>query len=491
MEVKKYFTNKSFVETISKDYSGFEYDSNKIEENYIFLALNGVSTKGSKYIEMAINKGAKLILTEDLEEDYLKYEKYNIPIFVIENLREKMGKIFFDKLDIDLNKIKIIGITGTNGKTTTSYILREFFENSTLIGTNGYIIKDKKYEAKNTTPESVDLAKFINQSINSNVDTLIMEVSSHSLKLKRVNEIKYDYVIFTNLSQDHLDFHKDMEDYFNSKQKIFDKLKENSYISINLDNEYTKKLVDKYKNDSLEKKYNILTFSTKDINANYYGEIIEINNYGMKVSIYENQKFSIDINIPLIGRYNLENVLSSISILRQNNIEFKEIKNKLENMKKVKGRAEIVENNEGKTVIIDFAHTDDGLKNILKTLNEIKKNKIITVFGCGGDRDTKKRPKMGKVATELSDFVIITNDNPRSEDPNKIIEDIEKGIERNNYIKIENRSEAIKFAITNSTKNDIILIAGKGHEEYQIIKDKVYHFSDLEEVQKILKDREV
>lgn len=491
MEVKKYFTNKSFIETISNDYSGFEYDSNKIEENYIFLALNGVSTKGSKYIEMAINKGAKLILTEDLEEDYLKYEKYNIPIFVIENLREKMGKIFFDKLDIDLNKIKIIGITGTNGKTTTSYILREFFENSTLIGTNGYIIKDKKYEAKNTTPESVDLAKFINQSINSNVDTLIMEVSSHSLKLKRVNEIKYDYVIFTNLSQDHLDFHKDMEDYFNSKQKIFDKLKENSYISINLDNEYTKKLVDKYKNDSLEKKYNILTFSTKDINANYYGEIIEINNYGMKVSIYENQKFSIDINIPLIGRYNLENVLSSISILRQNNIEFKEIKNKLENMKKVKGRAEIVENNEGKTIIIDFAHTDDGLKNILKTLNEIKKNKIITVFGCGGDRDSKKRPKMGKVATELSDFVIITNDNPRSEDPNKIIEDIEKGIERNNYIKIENRSEAIKFAITNSTKNDIILIAGKGHEEYQIIKDKVYHFSDLEEVQKILKDREV
>lgn len=469
-------TDKTLNELLSIKYDNYTHVSNNVVKNSIFIALNGQKTNGSKYIQEAIAKGATLIISEDVSYDY---SSIKVPVILYENFRPVMAKFLNNYFNIDLDKIIKIGITGTNGKTTTTFILEHFLKNSTRIGTNGIRIGKNNINSKNTTPESIEILNHIDNSIKENIKYLIMEVSSHSLTLNRVNFLNYDYGIFTNLSQDHLDFHQNMQEYFNAKLKLIEQIKKGGTFSVNLDNEYTKKIT---KEDY--KDIDIAYFSCINKNADVYGEILEYKGSKMRVKIDAFGK-SITFNTSLLGRYNLENILSTIPILLKEGFSLEDIKDGMESISTIPGRLETIMIG-NKMVVIDFAHTPDGLLNVTKTLKEIAKNKLIVVFGAGGSRDKTKRPQMMQKASQYADFVVLTSDNPREEKIEDILLDIEKGAEKVPYIKINDRKEAIKYALNNSKEYDIILIAGKGHENYQIFKDKTIYFSDRDEVIKYM-----
>lgn len=465
---------------------GIEYDSRKIKENYMFVAMIGAVVDGHNYIEKAIENGAKVIIVEK-KVDYTQYKNYeNITFIYIENIRKYLGLIASNYYNFPQNKIKIIGITGTNGKTTSSYILENILEKTARIGTTGNRILDEEFETANTTPESLELIKLINKSVEKNVDYFIMEVSSHALEIGRVEMLNFESAIFTNLTQDHLDFHKTMENYFNAKKKIFSMLTNSGKGIINIDDEYGKKI---YLENNKEK---YLTISIKNKEAHLYGEILEYTNDGMQIKLINNiNKKEYIFNVNLVGEYNLYNILGCVGSCIELGIEVDFIIKKLEKMPSVPGRFETIKNDKNARIVVDFAHTDDGLTNVGKTLKSITKNKIITIFGAGGDRDNKKRPKMAKAASDFSDFIILTSDNPRTENPKQILFEIEEGLIEINYPKekyviIEDREEAIKYGVNMIQEGDSLLIAGKGHETYQIIGKEKIHFDDREIVKKYL-----
>lgn len=462
---------------------GIEYDSRKIKENFVFVAMIGAVVDGHDFIQIAINNGAKMVIVEK-EIDYKQYNNYeNITFVFVENVRKYLGIIASNYYDYPQNKIKIIGITGTNGKTTSSYILENILEKTSRIGTTGNRILDKEYPTVNTTPESVELIKLIAKSVEVGAEYFIMEVSSHALEIGRVEMLKFDSAIFTNLTQDHLDFHKTMENYFNAKKKIFSMLNEKGKGIVNIDDEYGNKI---YSEE--EKKY--LSISLKNKNADLYGEILEYTNNGMNIKIVYNKKeYTIKVN--LVGEYNLYNILGCVASVLSQGLDMDFIIKKLQIMSSVPGRFETIKNNKKARIVVDFAHTDDGLINVGHTLKDITKNKIVTIFGAGGDRDHEKRPKMSKAAAQFSDFIILTSDNPRTENPMDILKEIEKGLIEINYPKekyviIEDREEAIKYGIEIIGEGDSLLVAGKGHETYQIIGKEKIHFDDREIVKKYL-----
>lgn len=471
MNIEKIFENVDYeiIKFVNNKYENIHYDSRKIKKNDIFVALVGTNVDGHNYITKAIENGASMIILERKDVEISE----NITVVYVKNLRYNLAQIASNFYKNPQDELKIIAITGTNGKTTTSYILDAILKNSSRIGTTGYKIGDKEYEAQNTTPESLDLIKLMRESVDKGIKYFVMEVSSHALSMGRVNNIYFDGAIFTNLTQDHLDYHKDMEEYFKAKASIVNHLKENVKLIINKDDIYASRI-----------KENISTFSTKT-NADISGKILEYNINGMKVEIYiENKRYIFETK--LMGEYNLQNILASIQVSLSLGLDIDYIIETIKNLKAIPGRFEMIENDNDYMIIVDYAHTPDGLENILKTLQKMKKNKIITLFGAGGDRDKTKRDKMGKVAEKYSDFVYITSDNPRTENPIEIINDIEKGFSEKKYIKIIDREESIKKAIENLEKNDILLIAGKGHEDYQIIGITKYHFDDREVAKKYL-----
>ncbi len=463
---------------------GIEFDSRKIRNNYIFVAMIGSTVDGHNYIDMAIKNGAKMIIVEKKDIEF----KNNITYVYVKNIRKDLGIIASNYYDWPQKKIKIIGVTGTNGKTTCTYILENILENTSRIGTTGHRILDVNKETSNTTPESIDLIKLLDESVKKGAEYFIMEVSSHALEVGRVEMLEFDIVIYTNLTQDHLDFHGTMENYFQAKNKIFDKLRnENSSAIINSDDEYGKRIL--YENKYREKQF--ISCSIIDKSKNIYGEIIEYNNLGMKVNIsYNDNNYIFDSK--LVGSYNLLNILSCVGATVRLGKDINFVIDKIKEIDSVPGRFELIENNSNIRVVVDFAHTEDGLENILKTLKDITNNRIITIFGAGGDRDKSKRPKMGKVAAKFSDYIIITSDNPRSEDPLEIIKEIEVGIKESDYPNekyeiIVDREKAIARGIEISNENDSILIAGKGHEKYQIIGKEKMHFDDCEIANKYIK----
>ena len=486
-EIYKIFENIEYEvlnESTEFEIQGIEFDSRKIKDNYIFVAMIGSIVDGHNYINTAIKNGAKMIL---IEKKCVEIDP-KITYIYIENMRKKLGKIASNYYSWPQNKLKIIGITGTNGKTTSSYILENILERTSRIGTTGHRILDEEKETVNTTPESLDLIKLIDESVKKNVEYFIMEVSSHALEVGRVDALLFDCAMFTNLTQDHLDFHETMENYYCAKKKLFEKLRDiNSTAVLNMDDESGKRIYTE-KKDGIK---NIITYSIKDDSADLYAKILEYNNFGMKIEIsYKERQYQF--NTKLVGEYNLQNILGCVGIALCNNIEIEHIVSKLETMESVPGRFEIIENNKDVRVVVDYAHTDDGLSNILSSIKEITKGKIITVFGAGGDRDKSKRPKMAKAAAKYSDIVVITSDNPRTENIRTIIRDIEKGLidiafEKDMYKIVENREEAIKYAISLCEKDDTLLIAGKGHETYQIIGTEKIHFDDREVARKYLK----
>ena len=485
---------------------GIEYDSRKIKEDFIFVAMAGNTVDGHNFIQKAIDSGAKIIITEK-NINILEYKNADDVSFVlVKNIRKKLGIIASNYYGYPQNKIKIIGITGTNGKTTSSFILENILEKTARIGTTGNRILDEEFETVNTTPESLELIKLIDKSVKKGADYFIMEVSSHALEIGRVDMLKFDSAIFTNLTQDHLDFQKTMKNYFNAKKKIFSMLrndKNNGKGIINIDDEHGAKIY------SEKNKDNYISVSIKNEEADILGDILNYTNNGMKVKINlknyfkkinshfkdkdEEYEEEYKFEIGLVGEYNLYNVLGCVASALSFGIKMNDIIKKLETMPAVPGRFETIKNNMEARIVVDFAHTDDGLLNVGKTLKQITDNQVITIFGAGGDRDHEKRPKMAKAAIQFSDYIILTSDNPRTENPINILADIEKGLidEKypfDKYLIISDRERAIKHGIKLLKKGDSLLIAGKGHENYQIIGTQKIHFDDRETVRKILEE---
>ncbi|GAA0743774.1 UDP-N-acetylmuramoyl-L-alanyl-D-glutamate--2,6-diaminopimelate ligase [Clostridium oceanicum] len=457
-----------------------EYDSRKVNKGDAFVCVEGYSTDGHKYAKKAYESGAKLIVCEKDLENIDSYK--DCTILKVSNSRRALAKMGANFYENPGDKIKIIGITGTNGKTTTTFMLKSILEEVGykvgLVGTIANYIGNKKIESHRTTPESLELQKLFKDMVDAKVDYCVMEVSSHSLYLDRVYGIEFSEGIFTNLTQDHLDFHKTFENYYKSKLILF---KNSKHSVINLDDSYGSKV-------SKDIKENILTYGIEK-ECSLKAENINMHSRGIDFEVeYKGRRESIALNIP--GKYNISNALGCIGACILEGIYLKDIKKGLENMKSVPGRCEIVTKDYdlGYDVIVDYAHTPDGLENILNTAREFTKGRLISVFGCGGDRDKTKRPIMGKIGSDLSDIAIITSDNPRTEDPSLIIEDVVEGIEKNNHIVVENRREAIKKSMEIAKKGDVIVVAGKGHEDYQILKNETIHFDEREVIRDIIKE---
>ena len=445
----------------------YETNSKLVKPGQIFVAICGHTVDGHDYIEEAIKNGAEsLVVMHDVSS--------SIPYKIVDDteqfLIEEIPKLYKE----ELKKLKIIGITGTNGKTTSAYLTYQMIlklgKKASYLGTIGYFTKDKEITLNNTTPDIITLYKLLLDAINDNIEYFVMEVSSHSISLKRIEGLKFEVCAFTNLTQDHLDFYKTIDNYLKAKLKILDYLDDDKYILLNSDDENSK-----YFMNHLCKTYGI--------NGDY--KIINYISHPDKTEItfsYDNKTYNVITN--LTSKFNVYNYLTMLSIL--NSIGFS-IDNILENTKDIyppKGRCETYKVKNGYAVI-DYAHTPDAVLKVISAYNELKKNRVITIVGCGGDRDPKKRPIMGNIATDNSDFVIFTSDNPRTEDPLAILDDITKENHANNFIVIPDRKEAILRGIELMEKDDILLILGKGHENYQIIGHEKIHFDDAEIIKSV------
>ncbi|MDR1511581.1 MAG: UDP-N-acetylmuramoyl-L-alanyl-D-glutamate--2,6-diaminopimelate ligase [Endomicrobium sp.] len=469
--------------------SEISYDSRKISKNYAFFALPGHNTDGTKYISEAISRGASVIITNT------KYDINSITQVIVEDIFHFMPIFCAKFYNYPDKELSIIGITGTNGKTTTTYMLESIFINSNIdcgvIGTINYRYKNKIINGDNTTPQALDIYRIMREMVNNSIKYLIMEVSSHALSLSRVYGIDFDIAVFTNLTQDHLDFHKNEDNYFEAKSVLFKRLgmytkRNKKYAVINVDDPYGWKL------SKTKINAEIGLYSTLEKNAaDFKARNIIVTNKGSVFDLFFNNK-KVKIKISHIGLHNIYNAIAAFAVATYCEIPMKKILKGLNNLRSIPGRLEKVDTRGmGFEVIIDYAHTSDAFRNVLQTLKNLKFKRIITVFGCGGNRDRAKRPLMGKIASEMSDFVFITSDNPRAEDPHQIILDIEVGIKKfsnnkENYKVVIDREIAIKEAVMMAIKNDIILITGKGHEIYQIIGTEKINFNDAEIAKKYI-----
>lgn len=462
--------------------SSISEDSRKANEGCLFVAIEGFKFDGHEFVEEAINKGAKVVI---VEKDVTNV-KEGITVIKVKNTRNALAKISSIFYNEPSKKLNLVGVTGTNGKTTVTYFIKSIFEcygwKTGIIGTVDQGFDNKSYEIVNTTPESLDIQMKLFDMVKNGVKSCVMEVSSHALALQRVEYCYFDVGIFTNLSIDHLDYHKTLEEYYKAKRKLFDMTTIANII--NVDDEYGKRIV----NELSEKNVRTITYgidNKSDVNATnivYYQNSVQF--------LLNTPKGSLTIKIKIPGLFSVYNCLAAAACGYAYGINLDIIKKGLESVNGVKGRFEIVPTNKDFTVIIDFAHTPDGLENVLKTIDRFSKSRKIIVFGAGGDRDKSKRSKMGEIAARYADLCVVTSDNPRTEDPKLIIDDIIKGVKRvgGKYIAIVDRKEAIKYAIKSAKSNDIILLAGKGHESYTIIGNKKYPFDEREIVAETLKE---
>jgi UDP-N-acetylmuramoyl-L-alanyl-D-glutamate--2,6-diaminopimelate ligase len=477
---------------VSTDFevNNLRYDSKLVEKGDVFFAIKGYKTDGNKYIHDALSKGANAVITDSIEFTS------DVRIFKVLDCRKTMAEMSNSFYNYPSRKLKIIGVTGTNGKTTVTSLINfvlEFAGKRTgLIGTNGNIINKKSFESTHTTPESVDLNGLLNQMVNSGVEYVIIEVSSHALELKRVYGIEFDAAIFTNLTPEHLDFHKTMNDYFYSKKILFDSIQRinnkgnNTVVIYNSDDEYGGRIIENSESERISFGFNPALYSIQNLNLSFEGM-----SFDMLIPLNGEDINKLNVKSKQTGRFNVYNILASTAALKYLGLSYGLIKNAIENFNPVDGRFNQIKLQNSSMAIIDYSHTPDSLQKAITTIREIIdvnkiKGKIITVFGCGGNRDRTKRPIMGKIATRFSDQVIITSDNPRDEEPMDIISEIKMGITSDNYSVEQDREKAIIKAYKMSKKNDVILIAGKGHESYQEIKGVKHHLSDREIVEKYI-----
>ena len=455
------------------------HDSRKVTEDALFVAISGFAADGHKFIPMAQEKGAVVVVCERKPE--------NGSYVLVKDSRLALALLGANWFDHPAEKMTMIGITGTNGKTTSTYLLKHILEKTRkakvgLVGTIQNMIGDEVLETERTTPESFELQELFKKMYDAGCTHVIMEVSSHALVLSRVAGVRFQAGLFTNLTQDHLDFHKTMEEYRKAKSLLFSVCDTGA---INLDDPAAKAMI-------AEAKCPVITYTMQGAQADLVADDLLLQSRGVSFDAsFEGRKERVDLHIP--GKFSVYNALGVCAVALNLGLSLPEIADALADATGVRGRAEVVPT-PGKdyTVLVDYSHTPDSLENILKTAREFCQGKLIAVFGCGGDRDPIKRPIMGRVGAELADLVVVTSDNPRTEDPMKIIGQVEEGVKEKNtpYVVIENRREAIRWAMDHAGAGDVIILAGKGHETYQEIGHEKFHLDDREEVILHLKELE-
>jgi len=474
MKLKKLLEKVDVIENhsdIEMSISGICYDTRAIRNGELFVAIRGFETDGHKYIANAVQNGASCIICEEAPD-------VSTPYIIVEDSRKALAAISAVWFDYPATKMKLVGVTGTNGKTSVTNLIKHIIEECSaskvgLIGTNGNFIGDRELATEHTTPESYEMQKLLDKMVVEGCEYVVMEVSSHALQLSRVYGIEYDVGIFTNLTPDHLDFHGTMEKYALAKALLF----ENCKISvINMDDEYAPIMTGHAAGA-------VMTYSINDVTVDLVGKDVKLQ--VDKVDFCVVAVGSINrVELPIPGLFSVYNALASIAATVLLGFDIDNIAPALKSYLGVKGRAEVVPTGHDYTILVDYAHTPDALENIIKTVRGFAVGRVITVFGCGGDRDKQKRPLMGKIATELSDLTIITTDNPRTEDPSEIISEIVSGVNdlKSIYKVIECREKAICSALDELKSGDVLIIAGKGHETYQIVGNEKHHFDDREVV---------
>lgn len=463
---------------------GIAYSSHSVDSGYLFAALKGERRNGYDFIPEAISKGASAILSERLAPPELITNWIQV-----QETRKSLALCSANFYHHPSRQLKVIGVTGTKGKTTFTFLLESILKvtgfSPGVIGTISYRGPGLFQKAVRTTPEAPDLQRMIRDMLQNDAGYCLMEVSSHSLELDRIIGIEFDVVAFTNLSGEHLDYHHTMERYFEAKKKLFflPGQKKRTAV-INMDDPWGKKLID-------ELHMGAVTYGLKP-EALVQAEDYSFSDKGVDLLV-KHPAGKIEIFSPLLGRPNLYNILAAVSTALVLKIPESDISDGISSLKGIPGRFEKIENSLGLQVFVDYAHNDDALRHLLETARELTRKRIILVFGAGGDRDKSKRPRMGEVAGRLSDHIIITSDNPRSEEPMAIIDEIERGMNKSGnerYEIIPERKEAIERALSIGQPGDYILVAGKGHEDYQILKDRTIHFSDAEVIREWLEKKE-
>ena len=441
-------------------------DSRKVKKNDTFVALRGFYNDGHEYIEEAIKNGATKIVCEE--------GLYSVDTLVVKDTHEYLIKYLKEHYYKEIKDLKLIGITGTNGKTTSCFLtyqaLKKLGYKCAYIGTIGFYIDELIKTLNNTTPDILDIYEMLLDAKNNDCDYVVMEVSSHALDMNRVSGLEYDIAVFTNLTQDHLDYHLDMKNYALAKQKLFYQLKYDGIGIVNADDDYKSFFM---------VHNNTITYGLNDGDVKLTDYKIDIHGSKFKVgdTLFEST---------LIGKHNLYNLLVVIVILTKLGFAIENIKEIIKELNAPVGRMEMIPYNDN-IIVVDYAHTPDAVENIISAFNEIEHNHIYTIVGCGGNRDKAKRPEMALIATNLSDYVIFTSDNPRDEKPEDIISDMVSNLDNFNYETVVNRAEAINRGIQKCEKNDILLVLGKGHEDYQITKEGKIHFSDIEVIRDYIK----
>lgn len=455
--------------------TGLEYDSRRVQPGNLFFAITGFQADGLKFVPQARERGAAAVACE-------------APVFFeglttirVRNVRRAMALISAQYYGRPADGMMTVAITGTAGKTTTSYMLRSILQaagrRTGLVGTIRYLIGEQELEAPNTTPESLDLQRMLAQMSAAGIQALVMEASSHGIELDRVTGIDFRTAVFTNLSQDHLDFHGNMEDYFRSKLKLFVNLKDDSWAVVNRDDPRGQEIL---KQTRARK----LTYGqapgadvrAEDVSTDIQGSVFRLAYAGHRAKV----------NIAFPGRHNVSNALAAAAAAIALGVSLNDIGTGLETLKAVDGRMERVDEGQDFSVMVDYAHTPEELARLLAAVRDLKPRRIITVFGCGGDRDRSKRPLMGRAVAEGSDIIIVTSDNPRTEDPLAIIQDILPGLGEREHLILPDRRQAIVRAMELAQPGDMVIIAGKGHEDYQIIGRTKIHFDDREEARQAL-----
>jgi len=465
---------------------GVSCNSGEVQDGFIFVAIRGTHEDGHKFIDEAIRKGAKAVVVQGsgFPSTSLGTGRVQgsgkISFIIVEDTRQALAKLAAEFSGRPSRKIKVIGVTGTNGKTTVTYLIEAILQEAGfspgVIGTVNYRFKDKIIPSKNTTPGPVEIQSLLADMARDGLEYALMEVSSHALDQERIGEIAFHSAIFTNLTQDHLDYHHNLENYFQAKTKLFKNLLPESFAIVNNDDAYA----DRLKGLTRAK---VITYGIER-NCDISAENIRSDIAHSEFSVLGRKDLAMTSH--LIGRHNIYNMLASIAWALSEGIKPEIIKSAIQKFSLVPGRMEQI-TCPGFYIFVDYAHTEDALNNALRTLRPFSQGRLIVVFGCGGERDKTKRPKMGYTVTELADYAVITNDNPRSEDPQEIINDIKKGIQKENFCVIPERLQAIKESLAMAHSGDIVLIAGKGHEDYQILNNRREHFDDREAVRECLK----
>ena len=465
-------------------------DSRTVQEGSLFICLVGATVDGHSFVEKAVQDGAVAVVVSKpvAVPDH-------VALIYVEDTRQALQAAVPFFYDYPASKMRMIGVTGTNGKTTTTHIIAHLLRSQGytvgVIGTVHILIDDQSYPIHNTTPDVADLQQILQQMVDAGVTHCIMEVSSHALALGRTAGVEYDTAVFTNLTQDHLDFHKTFDNYLAAKAKLFKQVsasyqvKEGKGAVINVDDAYGQAIVDVTTSP-------MITYSTEGKGSMNASDLTVTAKSSQFTLNYDGQSYPISTKIA--GMFNVYNTLAAVGATLYEGLSMEEIVKGLATFTAVPGRFELIEEGQDFAVVVDYAHTPDGLENILQTAKKIVENRILVVFGCGGDRDATKRPIMGRIAAQFGDRVFVTSDNPRTEDPVQIVKDVEVGVREGlhddvSYEVIVDRREAIHKAIAEATTGDVVIIAGKGHEDYQILKDETIHFDDREVAREALKER--